>query len=216
MAETKQAEQTGTERVIKNGKVRIPGPVISKWDNKPKTESKDAGKRTPTPAAFVEVTGIHLVKTLARSSAENRKSRLKNLARTNRDVADLLKAHEELRALNEQCAAANHELKTANEVLSGRVTELTTVLEASRSEVTELTERLSRPKIEETVTTHEPLLASSENQLRAKELRDQGNTLKSEALSILLASSAKAERTRALELNEQADKLIAEANSLTQ
>lgn len=102
--ETK-APETGTNRVIANGAVRIPGPTLPTWatQSQPKTAAK---AKVEAPAPFVVVSSHHLVKTLAKSSEQNRLSRLKELARTNRDVAWLL-AEFQSAATPEQSESAN-------------------------------------------------------------------------------------------------------------
>lgn len=93
---------TGTERVFVAGKVTIPGPVLPAPLEKPpvaKVEKKPAEK---APPPFTVVPSNHIVKTLAVNTAQDRLVRLKNLARTNRDVAWLLSEFESLKNQKEK------------------------------------------------------------------------------------------------------------------
>ena len=86
----KSVASTGADRVFDSaGKVRIPGPAIPAGhvDEAKKPEAKKPEAKIPT---FVHVTSEHIIKTMAKSSAQNRITRLVNLARVNQDVAWLL------------------------------------------------------------------------------------------------------------------------------
>lgn len=101
---------TGTERIISDGMVHIPGPMLPTKEvgaapAKPKVKEEK-------PAPFVIVSTRHIIQTLAKSSDQNRLSRLKNLARVNRDVAWLLAEHQKPSAAPEK--VEDSEVKTVN------------------------------------------------------------------------------------------------------
>lgn len=87
---------TGTSRIFKSGKVSIPAPHIE-----PKQIDPVVEKKKPDPPAKphdVHVTAAHLVQTLKRNAADNRSTRLVELARHNQDVKWLLAEYERLTA----------------------------------------------------------------------------------------------------------------------
>lgn len=93
---TQAASNTGTSRVKPDGgALQIPAPNVPEREVVEKAEAKPEPKE---PAAKVQcvVTSAHIIKSLAKSRLQNSLVRLKNLSRTNRDVAWLLSEYQNL------------------------------------------------------------------------------------------------------------------------
>lgn len=107
VAQTSAPTPTGTERIgADKGRAVIPGPILSKWEKAPSPEEaalakKDkedakAAERAGRQAPFVTITSAHLIKTFAGNFDSNRRRRLMQLSRRNRDVAWLLAEFDKL------------------------------------------------------------------------------------------------------------------------
>lgn len=88
---------TGTSRIFDGVSVRLPDPYVEpKIATKPVEKNKEA---TPHAPKDIEVGSAHIIKTIARTSEQNRMTRLVELARTDNDVKWLVEQFQDLNSI---------------------------------------------------------------------------------------------------------------------
>jgi hypothetical protein len=87
---------SGTERILKDGKLHLPTPPVEKSVKEAAANRAPAKKPDPHKPKDVNVTSKDIVKGLARNIADNRTTKLTELARRNNDVKWLLGEYQRL------------------------------------------------------------------------------------------------------------------------
>lgn len=92
-----ESKPSGTSAIFQGSGIRFPDPQIDR-PRQQVAKQPPAKEKDPHKSKDVHIGSAHIIKTIARTSAENRTTRLVELARTDNDVKWLLSEYQKLSA----------------------------------------------------------------------------------------------------------------------